>query len=79
MTPFLDKLAKGGPAHKAELRADALNVTPIGNCEADLEAFQDVVHRIRTEEGDGFTIQIEHPTSDTAVRYIDIVVLAIAE
>lgn len=79
MTPFLEELARGGPAHKASMTADALTVTPVGNDEADLQAFQSVVARIRKEEGDGFSIFLEHPTSDTATTYIDVMTLAVEQ
>lgn len=77
MTPFLEELARGGPAHEASMNADALTVRPIGDQQAHLQAFQSVVARIRREEGDGFSIFLEHPTSDTATTYIDLVMLAV--
>jgi putative component of toxin-antitoxin plasmid stabilization module len=72
---FIDSLIENGTNFRVDRKAESASFYPVGNSDADLDAFQSVVRDLRVNEGDGYQIHIAHPVSDRGHGLIDLVLV----
>ncbi|PNU04605.1 hypothetical protein [Novosphingobium guangzhouense] len=79
MTPFLESLMEGSPHYRVEQRGNMVSFQATGDTEDTVTLFQPTVERLRKNEGDGYSIYNEHPTSSFGYNLIDLVVVELEE
>ena len=74
---YIDNLIANGTNFRVERKTGTASFRPAGNCDADLYAFQSVVHGLRTNEGNGYSIHTAHPVSDQGSGLVDLVLVTL--
>lgn len=76
---FIDELFEGGGHYIIERTEGGATLKPASGKPSDLDAFQNVVARVRRNEGDGYTIHLDHVYSDRPGKLVDLLILAIGD
>ncbi|MCW3847915.1 hypothetical protein OF829_11750 [Sphingomonas sp. LB-2] len=74
---FIDDLQEGGGNFIFKRTEGGASLSPTSDRDADLTSFQNLVRRVRANEGDGYSIHLEHACADRPGGLIDLIVLAI--
>ncbi|WP_066663336.1 MULTISPECIES: hypothetical protein [unclassified Sphingomonas] len=74
---FIDELVEGGGNFIFTRSEGGGSLKPASGSDADLASFQNLVRRVQANEGDGYSIHLEHPCSDRPGNLIDLLVLQI--
>lgn len=74
---YIEELIEHGTNFKVQRGQGSASFTPVSDSDEDVEAFQGVVEDLRRNEGDGYTIHMEHPMSDRGGSYIDLMLVII--
>jgi len=74
---FIDDLFEGGGHYIIERTDGGATLRPASDKPCDLETFQNVVARIRRNEGDGYAIHLDHVCSDRSGNLVDLLILTI--
>lgn len=74
---YIDTLIADGTHFRVDRKGGRVSFQPAGDSAADLDAFQSVVRNLRTNEGDGYAIHIEHPVSDHGHGLVDLVLVTL--
>jgi len=74
---FIDELVEGGGNYIFKRTEGGASLSPASDRDADLASFQNLVRRVRANEGDGYSIHLEHVCSDRPGNLVDLIVLQI--
>lgn len=76
---FLDELLDGGAGYSMKRVDGGAVLSPAGQSDAAVTAFQHIVERVRAHEGEGYRIHLTHTDSDRPGDLVDRVVLTLDE
>lgn len=76
---FIDELVEGGGNFIFTRSEGGGSLKPASGSDADLASFQNLVRRVKANEGDGYSIHLEHACSDRPGNLIDLLVLQIED
>lgn len=76
---FIDELVEGGGNFIFKRTEGGASLSPASDRDADLASFQNLVRRVRANEGDGYAIHLEHVCADRPGHLVDLVVLQIGD
>ena len=76
---FVTELLENGGRYFAERDTDTATLRPASDSSADLEAFQSLVRSVRDHEGEGYSIQMDHVSSEQGVGLVDLLVLKLQD
>jgi len=74
---FIDELVEGGGNFVFTRTEGGASLAPASDRDGDLASFQNLVRRVRANEGDGYEIHLEHVSSDRPGNLVDLMVLTI--
>jgi hypothetical protein len=74
---FIDELLEGGGNFVFKRTDNGASLTPASERDADLASFQNLVRRVRANEGDGYAIHLEHRCSDRPGDMVDLMILSL--
>lgn len=74
---YIDCLIENGKNFRVDRKDESASFRPASNSEADLQAFQPVVRDLRTHQGDGYGIHMEHTLSDHGDGLVDLVIVTL--
>lgn len=76
---FIDELVEGGGNFVFTRTEGGASLAPASDREADLVSFQNLVRRVKANEGDGYAIHLEHVSSDRPGNLIELMILTIED
>lgn len=76
---YIDDLIEHGTNFNVRRGDGTASFTPVSGRDEDLDAFQGVVRELRRNEGDGYSIHIDHVMSDRGGRVIDLVMVTLRQ
>lgn len=76
---FIDQLVEGGGNFIFTRSEGGGSLKPASGSDADLASFQDLVRRVKANDGDGFSIHLDHVCSDKPGNLVDLLVLRIED
>lgn len=79
MLAFIDELVEAGGNFIFTRTEDGASLSPASTRDADLSSFQNLVRRVRANEGDGYAIHVEHVRDERSGNLVDLIVLTIAK
>lgn len=74
---YIDRLIENGKYFRVDRKDESASFRPASDSEADLQAFQAVVRDLRTHQGDGYGIYMEHALSDHGNGLVDLVIVTL--
>ena len=74
---FIDELVEGGGNFIFTRSEGGGSLKPASGSDGDLASFQNLVRRVKANEGDGFAIHLEHVCSDRPGNLVDLLALRI--
>jgi hypothetical protein len=72
---YIDDLIDDGTNFRVDRRHESASFRPLSDSAPDIDCFQSVVRSLRANQGDGYTVKIEHKMSDRGENLIDLVVV----
>lgn len=76
---FIDDLFEGGGHYIIERTEGGATLRPASDKSSDLETFQNVVARVRRNQGDGYAIHLDHVCSDRLGNFVDLLILRVGD
>lgn len=76
---FIDDLFEGGGHYIIERTEGGATLRPASDKPSDLKTFQNVVARVRRNEGDGYVIHLDHVCSDRPGNFVDLLILRVGD
>jgi hypothetical protein len=76
---FIDELVEGGGNFVFTRTEGGASLRPASDRDSDLASFQNLVRRVRENEGDGYAIHLEHVSSDQPGNLVDLLVLTLED
>jgi len=74
---YIEKLIEHGTNFKVKRGPGIASFGPVSSSDSDIDAFQGVVEELRRNEGDGYSIHLDHPMSDRGGAFIDLVLVVV--
>jgi hypothetical protein len=76
---FIDELLEGGGNFVFERTEGGASLAPASERATDVASFQNLVRRVRANEGDGYAIQLAHVSSDRPGALVDLLILTLSD
>lgn len=76
---FIDELLEGGGNFVFERIEGGASLAPASERASDFASFQNLVRRVRANEGDGYAIHLEHVSSDRPGELVDLLILTLSD
>ena len=70
---FIDDLLEGGGHFAMKRTEGGASLSPASARASDLHSFQNVVRRVRDNQGDGYAIRVEHESPELPGELVDLV------
>ena len=71
----IKRLLDGGPDHEVSLSKGGASLRPRGDTDAQLDAFQAIADEAIRHDGEGYTILLDHRSSDRPGNLIDLIIM----
>lgn len=76
---FIDEMSEGGGNFIFKRTEGGASLSPSSDRDVDLASFQNLVRRVRANEGDGYAIHLEHVCADRPGDLVDLIVLELRD
>lgn len=74
---FIDELLEGGGNFVFERTDGGASLAPASERESDIVSFQNLVRRVRANQGNGYAIHLEHMSSERSGNFVDLMILTL--
>jgi hypothetical protein len=74
---FIDELLEGGGNFVFERTDGGASLAPASERESDIVSFQNLVRRVRANQGNGYAIHLEHMSSERPGNLVELMILTL--